>query len=549
MLSSSIRFLLQFIFTIHCIVNLIFADNVSPPPNNQCQSDWYYLPEETKCITFTTSQTGDVSWYNSYKACQTSSAQLLTLPDSITFQSIQNKLTELENDDEIYFDYIQRGSWIGNAKWSNDNLCDSASTTIEDLQLNCIILTVRSNDQTLCLKRVSCIENHPFICQKRAMTEREFIESTMERWNFWKCFIPIWCVIDHVQEKKKAEKKRQQALLAAAQAQELQDYLNQFNFELPEELQFIDEEPDSLETLGDESILSGVGTQGWAILIAGGFITLLMMCTCCTALIFTYRFVKQRRLRQNPAYRDGIRAFNETCTSDEPSCPEPLQCFNGYCLCSKIGKTTEPKTSIAFWTGEECIVCPMHYVTSGTKCVKLILGESNQLAWDPARELCQKDGGDLFVIREDHEFEFVADFIRSNIKDIEMIQRTPQNGTRFASIWIGARFTNWSRVGTYDIVSHGPLLTTSSPYWCKQGSLLGSEPNYIGLKETGERQACVGLACFKDSSVCLHDWFCSWKTYILCELHPPPPKTTTMMNNTSEEILSIHGFISVSVVH
>ncbi|CAF1309499.1 unnamed protein product [Rotaria magnacalcarata] len=495
MLSSSIRFLLQFIFTIHCIVNLIFADNVSPPPNNQCQSDWYYLPEETKCITFTTSQTGDVSWYNGYKACQTSSAQLLTLPDSITFQSIQNKLTELENDDEIYFDYIQRGSWIGNAKWSNDNLCDSASTTIEDLQLNCIILTVRSNDQTLCLKRVSCIENHPFICQKRAMTEREFIESTMERWNFWKCFIPIWCVIDHVQEKKKAEKKRQQALFAAAQAQELQDYLNQFNFELPEELQFIDEEPDSLETLGDESILSGVGTQGWAILIAGGFITLLMMCTCCTALIFTYRFVKQRRLRQNPAYRDGIRAFNETCTSDEPSCPEPLQCFNGYCLCSKIGKTTEPKTSIAFW------------------------------------------------------FEFVADFIRSNIKDIEMIQRTPQNGTRFASIWIGARFTNWSRVGTYDIVSHGPLLTTSSPYWCKQGSLLGSEPNYIGLKETGERQACVGLACFKDSSVCLHDWFCSWKTYILCELHPPPPKTTTMMNNTSEEILSIHGFISVSVVH
>ncbi|CAF3390944.1 unnamed protein product [Rotaria socialis] len=113
-----------------------------------------------------------------------------------------------------------------------------------------------------------------------------------------------------------------------------------------------------------------------------------------------------------------------------------------------------------------------------------------------------------------------------------MTQRTPQNGTRFASIWIGARLTNWSRVGTYDIVSHGPLLTTSSRYWCKQDSLLGQEPNYVALKETEERQACVGLACFKDSSVCLHDWFCSWKTYILCELHPPPPKTTTMMNNT-----------------
>ncbi|CAF3355922.1 unnamed protein product, partial [Rotaria sp. Silwood2] len=32
--------------------------------------------------------------------------------------------------------------------WSKDDLCDSTSTTIEDLQLNCIILTIRSNNQS-----------------------------------------------------------------------------------------------------------------------------------------------------------------------------------------------------------------------------------------------------------------------------------------------------------------------------------------------------------------------------------------------------------------
>ncbi|CAF4240821.1 unnamed protein product, partial [Rotaria sordida] len=25
----------------------------------------------------------------------------------------------------------------------------------------------------------------------------------------------------------------------------------------------------------------------------------------------------------------------------------------------------------------------------------------------------------------------------------------------------------------------------------------------------------------------MHDWFCSWRTYTLCEIHPPPPQTTT----------------------
>lgn len=37
--------------------------------------------------------------------------------------------------------------------------------TIEDIHFNCIILTRRLNDQSFCLKRVSCGEYHPFICQ------------------------------------------------------------------------------------------------------------------------------------------------------------------------------------------------------------------------------------------------------------------------------------------------------------------------------------------------------------------------------------------------
>jgi hypothetical protein len=47
---------------------------------------------------------------------------------------------------------------------------------------------------------------------------------------------------------------------------------------------------------------------------------------------------------------------------------------------------------------------------------------------------------------------------------------------------------------------------------------MGSEPNYVGLKDTGERQECVGLALLPDRSVCMHDWFCSWDSYVLCEI-------------------------------
>jgi hypothetical protein len=48
-------------------------------------------------------------------------------------------------------------------------------------------------------------------------------------------------------------------------------------------------------------------------------------------------------------------------------------------------------------------------------------------------------------------------------------------------------------------------------------SPLQQEPNYLGLKSTSERQECIGLAVFKDGSVCMHDWFCFWDTYTLCE--------------------------------
>ncbi|CAF1384827.1 unnamed protein product, partial [Rotaria sordida] len=279
--------------------------NSSSSSYNQCQSNWHYLSEETICIIFATSQAGDISWYNSYKACQTSSAQLLTFSNSIKFQLVQKKIHQLEYDNQIYLDYIQRGAWIGNAKWSKDNLCDSTSTTIEDLQLNCIILTIHSNKQSLCLKRVSCREKHPFICQKKAITEKELIENTMERLSFLKCLIIIWCIIDITKQKNKEKKEKYEAMLAQQQAEQLQAYINQFDFELPEESQLNADEKTSTPSTTDEFILLGFRIKEWIILIAGGFTTLLMICMCCTGLIFIYHVKKKQRLRQYSIYRDG----------------------------------------------------------------------------------------------------------------------------------------------------------------------------------------------------------------------------------------------------
>lgn len=46
-----------------------------------------------------------------------------------------------------------------------------------------------------------------------------------------------------------------------------------------------------------------------------------------------------------------------------------------------------------------------------------------------------------------------------------MFQKTPQNGTKFASVWIGARLIDWANAGTYELISHGPILTTSNSNW------------------------------------------------------------------------------------
>lgn len=51
-----------------------------------------------------------------------------------------------------------------------------------------------------------------------------------------------------------------------------------------------------------------------------------------------------------------------------------------------------------------------------------------------------------------------------------------------------------------------------------RSSPIGQEPNYVGLKATGEHQECVGLAVFPNKVVCMHDWFCSWDSYVLCEI-------------------------------
>lgn len=46
-----------------------------------------------------------------------------------------------------------------------------------------------------------------------------------------------------------------------------------------------------------------------------------------------------------------------------------------------------------------------------------------------------------------------------------MYQRIPQNGSYFASVWIGARLFDWRGDGTYNLVSYGPALKKSNPHW------------------------------------------------------------------------------------
>jgi hypothetical protein len=132
MLSLYLRFNLlvfQFIFIINCnfiltgnkwifVLQIItFLDNTLS--RNQCRTSWHYLSGDSTCIIFATSEIGDVPWYDSYKACETNSAELLTLSNSIKFQLVEKQFNQLESDNyeqsPIYFDHMQRGAWIGKA--------------------------------------------------------------------------------------------------------------------------------------------------------------------------------------------------------------------------------------------------------------------------------------------------------------------------------------------------------------------------------------------------------------------------------------------------
>ena len=61
------------------------------------------------------------------------------------------------------------------------------------------------------------------------MTERELIESTMERLSWWKCIVVIWCIVDdQIEKQQQRERERQEQALAA---QQLQNYINQCKYE------------------------------------------------------------------------------------------------------------------------------------------------------------------------------------------------------------------------------------------------------------------------------------------------------------------------------
>ncbi|UJR14866.1 hypothetical protein I4U23_001851 [Adineta vaga] len=512
---------------------------------NQCHSNWHYLSNQSLCIIFATSEIGDVRWYDGYKGCESNSAQLLTLTHSNKLQTIEKKIYELEINNRISLDYFQQGAWIGKAKWSNEDLCDSRSTTIEDLQFNCMIVTMRSDDLSLCLKRVSCTEEHPFICESRALTEDELVETTMQGRLSWRCIINvIWCIIDSEYRKKKEKEALE------AQKAELQAYITQFNFDIPSDTELSAESPSALMEQTDKPLV-----------VAGSRIYKVNVHISKFFFRFRRTIMDDLNYRnigifiRNPANRDDnsyelVRAFNETCGGNNPPCIEPLKCIGGYCLCSQIAKTTDANNPLSFWANKECHTCPLDYTTTGTKCYSLVLTKDSQLNWERARERCKEHNGDLLVFRSDEEYKLMIAITKANQKNVEMPQRVPQDGTYFGSIWIGARLADWRGDGRFDLVSHGLPLTKKNQHWCAKSSLLGHEPNFVQLKATGERQACLGLAFFQDGSVCMHDWFCSWESYTLCEVHPPAPETSTGALQALEEKPSsgIPSYIIIGVV-
>lgn len=53
------------------------------------------------------------------------------------------------------------------------------------------------------------------------------------------------------------------------------------------------------------SICLGFEVKDWLIIIGGGFVTLLLLCLCGVAFIFTFKSLRRQRLQQDPRYRDG----------------------------------------------------------------------------------------------------------------------------------------------------------------------------------------------------------------------------------------------------
>lgn len=79
-----------------------------------------------------------------------------------------------------------------------------------------------------------------------------------------------------------------------------------------------------------------------------------------------------------------------------------------------------------------------------------------------------------------------------------MFLRTPINGTRFASVWLGARLLNWYGAGTYELVAHGPPITKDSYYWW---SVMCHRMVFIP-----EAEYSVRRVLFSDKNRTIWDW-------------------------------------------
>ena len=104
--------LLRFISAVRCELNVTSAASptLSIP---RCRDGWHYLDDDATCIRFATSAAGDVPWYDGYKACATSSSELLTVSNSQQIEQIHRRLESHQS--AFGMAYLQRSAWIGKA--------------------------------------------------------------------------------------------------------------------------------------------------------------------------------------------------------------------------------------------------------------------------------------------------------------------------------------------------------------------------------------------------------------------------------------------------